>query len=496
MPLTPVTDTPPRAADGAGGPFDNSYARLPQRLYARLTPTPVRSPRLVKVNSALVEALGLEATWLASAEGTAVLAGNYVPAWADPLAMAYAGHQFGHFVPQLGDGRAILLGEILGRDGTRHDLQLKGAGRTPFSRRGDGRAALGPVLREYILSEAMHALGILTTRALAVVATGEPVVRETVLPGAVLTRVAASHLRIGTFEYCAARGDHEALTLLVEYALARHYPALQGSPTPALALLGAVREAHAALVARWMQVGFIHGVMNTDNMTIAGETLDYGPCAFLDTYDPATVFSSIDHQGRYAFSNQPRIAHWNLARFAETLLPLLDDHPEKAIALAADTVSQFPASYERSWRAGMRRKLGLVREQPDDADLMDALLALMHAHAADYTNTFRRLCAVAEGGAAPAGYEAWVTRWRTRLGHETHTRQAAATRMRAHNPAVIPRNHRVEAVLDAAVHQGDFAPLEAFLAVLATPFALAPHQEAYSAPPAPSERVYQTFCGT
>jgi serine/tyrosine/threonine adenylyltransferase len=496
MLLTPVTDTRPRAADGAGGQFDNSYARLPQRLYARLTPTPVRRPRLVKLNVALAEALGLEATWLASAEGTAVLAGNYVPAWADPLAMAYAGHQFGHFVPQLGDGRAILLGETLGRDGTRRDLQLKGAGRTPFSRRGDGRAALGPVLREYILSEAMHALGIPTTRALAVVATGEPVVRETVLPGAVLTRVAASHLRIGTFEYFAARGDHEALTLLVEYALARHYPTLQGSPTPALALLGAVREAHAALVARWMQVGFIHGVMNTDNMTIAGETLDYGPCAFLDTYDPATVFSSIDHQGRYAFGNQPRIAHWNLARLAETLLPLLDDHPEKAIALAADTVSQFPASYERYWRAGMRRKLGLVREQPDDADLMDALLALMHAHAADYTNTFRRLCAVAEGGAAPAGYEAWVTRWRTRLGHETHTRQAAATLMRAHNPAVIPRNHRVEAVLDAAVRQGDFAPLEAFLAVLATPFALAPHQEAYSAPPAPSERVYQTFCGT
>ena len=495
MPLTPTTAMPPHAS-AYGGQFDNSYARLPQRLYARLTPTPVRRPRLVKLNVALAEALGLEATWLASAEGTAVLAGNHVPAWADPLAMAYAGHQFGHFVPQLGDGRAILLGETLGRDGTRRDLQLKGAGRTPFSRRGDGRAALGPVLREYILSEAMHALGIPTTRALAVVATGEPVVRETVLPGAVLTRVAASHLRIGTFEYCAARGDHEALTLLVEYALARHYPTLQGSPTPALALLGAVREAHAALVARWMQVGFIHGVMNTDNMTIAGETLDYGPCAFLDTYDPATVFSSIDHQGRYAFGNQPRIAHWNLARFAETLLPLLDEHPEKAIALAADTVSQFPASYERYWRAGMRRKLGLVREQPDDADLMDALLALMHAHAADYTNTFRRLCAVAEGGAAPAGYEAWVTRWRTRLGHETHTRQAAATLMRAHNPAVIPRNHQVEAVLDAAVHQGDFAPLEAFLAVLATPFALAPHQEAYSAPPAPSERVYQTFCGT
>jgi serine/tyrosine/threonine adenylyltransferase len=496
MPLTPATDTPPRASADGGGQFDNSYARLPQRLYARRTPTPVRSPRLVKLNSALAEALGLEATWLASAEGTAVLAGNHVPAWADPLAMAYAGHQFGHFVPQLGDGRAILLGEIVDRDGTRRDLQLKGAGRTPFSRRGDGRAALGPVLREYILSEAMHALGIPTTRALAVVTTGEPVFRETVLPGAVLTRVAASHLRIGTFEYFAARGDHEALTILVEYALARHYPALQGSPTPALALLAAVREAHAALVARWMQVGFIHGVMNTDNMTIAGETIDYGPCAFLDAYDPATVFSSIDHQGRYAFGNQPRIAHWNLARFAETLLPLLDDHPDKALALAADMVGQFPASFKRAWRAGMRRKLGLVHEQPDDADLMDTLLELMHAHAADYTNTFRQLCVVAEGGAAPAGYEAWVTRWRARLAHEVQPRQAAAARMRAHNPAVIPRNHRVEAVLDAAVHQGDFAPLEAFLAVLATPFVLAPHYEAYSAPPAPSERVYQTFCGT
>src|SRR5919206_309742 len=282
---------------------------------------------------------------LASAEGTAVLAGNHVPAWADPLAMAYAGHQFGQFVPQLGDGRAILLGEIVGRDGTRRDLQLKGAGRTPFSRRGDGRAALGPVLREYLMSEAMHALGILTTRALAVVATGEPVVRETVLPGAVLTRVAASHLRIGTFEYCAARGDHEALTILVEYALARHYPALHGSPTPALALLAAVREAHAALVAQWMQVGFIHGVMNTDNMTIAGETLDYGPRPFRDAFDPATVFSAIDQQGRYAFGNQPRIAHWNLARLAETLVPLLNANPAKALALAADTVNQFPAMY-------------------------------------------------------------------------------------------------------------------------------------------------------
>jgi uncharacterized protein YdiU (UPF0061 family) len=352
------------------------------------------------------------------------------------------------------------------------------------------------VLREYIISEAMHALGIPTTRSLAVVTTGEPVFRETVLPGAVLTRVAASHLRIGTFEYFAAQGDQEAITILAEYAIARHYPALQARPTPYLALLAAVREAQATLMARWMQVGFIHGVMNTDNMTISGETIDYGPCAFMDAYDPATVFSSIDHHGRYAFGNQPRIAYWNLARFADTLLPLLDDNHGKAITMAEDTLNQFPASFERYWREGMRRKLGLVSEQPDDAGLIDALLELMQEHTADYTNTFRMLCSVAEGGAAPAGYDAWVTRWRTRLGQEAHARHTAATLMRAHNPAVIPRNHRVEAAIDAAVHQGDFAPMEALLAVLSTPFDLAPHHGAYSTPPAPSERVYQTFCGT
>ena len=368
--------------------------------------------------------------------GAAFFAGNLVPEWAEPLAMAYAGHQFGHFVPQLGDGRAILLGEIIGRDGKRRDLHLKGAGQTPFSRRGDGRAALGPVLREYIISEAMHALGIPTTRTLAAVTTGEPVFRETALPGAVLARVAASHLRIGTFEYFAAQGDGEAIKILADYAIDRHYPALQANPTPYIALLEAVCEAQAALIARWMQVGFIHGVMNTDNMTISGETLDYGPCAFMDTYDPATVFSSIDHHGRYAFGNQPRIAQWNLARFADTLLPLLDDNHDKALAMAEETINQFPERFERYWREGMRRKLGLTSEQPDDAGLMHALLQLMQEHAADYTNTFRLLCAVAEGGAAPVGYEAWVTRWRRRLGQEPHSPHAAATLMRANNPAV------------------------------------------------------------
>ena len=496
MPLTPMTSTSPRTYEFGGGQFDNSYARLPQRFYARLTPTPVRSPRMVKFNSPLAEELGLEVKRLDSEVGAAFFSGNHVPDWAEPLAMAYAGHQFGHFVPQLGDGRAILLGEILGRDGKRRDLHLKGAGQTPFSRRGDGRAALGPVLREYIISEAMHALGIPTTRTLAAVTTGEPVFRETALPGAVLARVAASHLRIGTFEYFAAQGDGEAIKILADYAIDRHYSALKAKPNPYIALLEAVCESQAALIARWMQVGFIHGVMNTDNMTISGETLDYGPCAFMDTYDPATVFSSIDHHGRYAFGNQSRIAQWNLARFADTLLPLLNDNHEKALALAEETIDQFSERFERYWRDGMRRKLGLTSEQPDDAGLMHALLQLMQQHAADYTNTFRLLCAVAEGGTVPVGYEAWVTRWQRRLGHEPHSPHAAATLMRANNPAFIPRNHRVEAALNAAVHQGDFAPMEALLAVLSTPFDQKPEHAEYGNPPTPSERVYQTFCGT
>ncbi len=496
MTLIPVTDIPQQASVFAGGQFDNSYARLPQRFYVRLPPTPVRSPLLVKFNYALAEALGLEARLWDSDFGASVFAGNHVPEWADPLAMAYAGHQFGHFVPQLGDGRAILLGEIIGRDGKRQDLHLKGAGRTPFSRRGDGRAALGPVLREYIISEAMHALHIPTTRTLAVVTTGEPVLRETALPGAVLARVAASHLRIGTFEYFAAQGDRDALKILADYAIARHYPALAGNPAPYLALLAAVGEAQAALIARWMQVGFIHGVMNTDNMTISGETIDYGPCAFMDAYDPATVFSSIDHQGRYAFGNQPRVAHWNLARLADALLLLIDDELERAIAMAEETINQFPESFAHQWQEGMRRKLGLTSEQPDDVNLIEALLQLMEEHAADYTNTFRSLCAVAEGAETPAGYEAWATRWQMRLRQEPYSPQAAATLMRAHNPAVIPRNHRVEAALEAAVRQEDFTPMETLLAVLSSPFDLLPERAEYSNPPAPSERVHQTFCGT
>jgi uncharacterized protein YdiU (UPF0061 family) len=496
MPFTAATDTTFHAFEFGGGRFDNSYARLPQRFYARLKPTPVRNPHLVKLNHTLAEELGLDAKRLDSEVGAAFFSGNHVPDWAEPLAMAYAGHQFGHFVPQLGDGRAILLGEVIGRDGKRHDLHLKGAGQTPFSRRGDGRAALGPVLREYIISEAMHALGIPTTRTLAAVTTGEPVFRETTLPGAVLARVAASHIRIGTFEYFAAQGDDEAIKILADYALARHYPVLQVTPNPSLALLEAVCDSQAALVARWMLVGFIHGVMNTDNMTISGETIDYGPCAFMDTYDPATVFSSIDHHGRYAFGNQPHIAQWNLACFANTLLPLLDDNREKAITLAEETITQFPARFERYWHDAMRRKLGLTREQPDDGSLIHALLHLMQQHAADYTNTFRMLCAVAEGSEAPAVYKTWVTRWQTRLRQEPYSPQEAATLMRANNPMFIPRNHRVEAAIGAAVKQGDFAPLETLLAVLATPFDEKPEHQGYTNPPAPHERVHQTFCGT
>lgn len=496
MSLTPETNSTPRAADFAGARFDNSYARLPGRFYAQLKPTPVRSPRMVKLNYALARELGLEAKQLDSDVGASFFTGNRIPDGAEPLAMAYAGHQFGNFVPQLGDGRAILLGEIIGRDGQRRDLHLKGAGQTPFSRRGDGRAALGPVLREYIISEAMHALGIPTTRTLAAVTTGEPVFRESVLPGSVLARVAASHVRIGTFEYFAAKGDVEAIKILADYAISRHYPALTAHSQPYQALLAMVCEAQAALVTRWLQVGFIHGVMNTDNMTISGETLDYGPCAFMDAYDPATVFSSIDHHGRYAFGNQPRIAHWNLARLADTLLPLLADQHDTALAIAEETINQFPTIFERYWLDGMGRKLGLASAQPEDASLIHSLLDLMQEHAADYTNTFRMLCTVAEGGETPSGYEAWVARWRTRLDQESYTPRDAATMMRANNPAVIPRNHRVETALNAAVTYGDYSPLETLLAVLASPFDLKPEYAEYSNPPAPHERVQQTFCGT
>jgi uncharacterized protein YdiU (UPF0061 family) len=482
-------------------PFDNSYARLPERFYARLAPTPVAAPRLIKLNTALAAELGLDAEALASPEGVEILAGNRIAEGSETVALAYAGHQFGNFVPQLGDGRAVLLGEVVGRDGLRRDIQLKGSGPTPFSRRGDGRAALGPVLREYIVSEAMAALGIPTTRSLAAVATGEPVIRETALPGAVLTRVASSHVRVGTFQFFAARDDVEALRLLADHVIARHYPDAGNEPQPYRALFDRVIARQAELLAKWMLVGFIHGVMNTDNCSIAGETIDYGPCAFMDAYNPETVFSSIDHQGRYAYGHQPRIANWNLARFGETLLPLFADDTDAALAIANEVLGTFQGRYARALIAGMRRKLGLFTDEDGDGALAQDLLNVMTDGQADFTLTFRRLDPESDAEVRPLfknpdAYDAWAVRWRERLAREPRDAASRRTAMRSVNPAYIPRNHRVEAALAAAVEREDFAPFEELLKVLARPFEDRPEFAAYAEPPPADERVYRTFCGT
>ncbi|WP_437602506.1 YdiU family protein [Sorangium sp. So ce590] len=486
--------------------FDNTYARLPDRFYARVSPARVREPRLVKVNRALAEVLGLDAEQLASAEGAQVLAGNALPEGAEPIALAYAGHQFGSFVGQLGDGRAILLGEVVGKDGRRRDIQLKGAGRTPFSRGGDGRAALGPVLREYVVSEAMAALGVPTTRALAAVTTGEPVYREEVLPGAVLTRVAASHIRVGTFQFFAARNDREALATLASYALARHHPEAVGSGNDALALLDRVVEAQASLVARWLGVGFVHGVMNTDNTSISGETIDYGPCAFLDEYDPAKKFSSIDRGGRYAFGNQPRIAQWNMLRLAEALLPLLADDQEEAIRVATERVERFTGLFVEAHERVLRAKLGLAREEDEDPALAADLLERLASNGVDYTVFFRRLCASAADPAAdaqvaslfaePGAFRDWAEGWRRRLAREDVDGGARASAMRLVNPAFIPRNHRIEALIQAAVLRNDFEPFETLVRVLARPYEDQPENAHLSEPPRLDERVQHTFCGT
>jgi len=483
--------------------FDNTYARLPANFYARQSPVAVAGPRLLKLNRTLALALGLDEDRLSAPDGVDVLAGNSVPEGAEPLAMAYAGHQFGNFVSQLGDGRAILLGEVLDPRGERFDIQLKGSGRTPFSRGGDGRAWLGPVLREYIIGEGMHALGIPTTRALAAVATGEPVYREGEKPGAVLTRVARSHVRIGTFEYFAARRDTGAVRRLADYVIARHYPGLEGADRPYRALLDAVIDRQVRLVAQWLGVGFIHGVMNTDNMSIAGETIDYGPCAFMDAYHPSRVYSSIDHGGHYAYGNQPRIAQWNLSRLAQTLLPLLDADEGKAVTGAQAAIDAFPERFERAFLERFRAKLGLLESRPEDADLIDGLLQAMAETGADFTNSFRALCDAAEGrdggihselGHGSAGHE-WLRRWRERLAGESNAPAARATGMRRENPAVIPRNHRVEAVLEAAV-EGDLDPFEDLLQVLALPWEDHSEGSPYRQPPEPHEVVHQTFCGT
>jgi len=477
--------------------FDNSYARDLPGLYVDWQAAEAPAPRLLRLNHALAVELGLDPAVL-ERDGAALFSGNDVPEGAHPLAQVYAGHQFGGFSPQLGDGRALLLGEVIDRHGARRDIQLKGSGRTPFSRGGDGRATTGPVLREYLIGEAMYALGVPTTRALAAVATGQTVLREDgALPGAVLTRVASSHIRVGTFQYFAARGDVEKLRLLADYTIARHYPASAAAPNRYIALFHAVADAQASLVARWMGLGFVHGVMNTDNMALSGETIDYGPCAFMEAYAPGTLFSSIDAQGRYAYGNQPLILGWNLSRFAETLLALIDTDGDRAVALATEALGSVMPAYQRHWLAVMRGKLGLDGEDGGDLALAEGLLAAMAAQGADWTLVFRRLATAAGGDAGlvrplfadAAAFDAWCPRWRARLA------PGAAAAMNAANPAYIPRNHRVEEAL-AAAQSGDMAPFETLLAVVSAPFTDQAGREGFALPAPAGFGQYRTFCGT
>jgi uncharacterized protein YdiU (UPF0061 family) len=480
-----------------GWNLDNSYARLPKSFFSSLSLNPVRSPKLIIFNDLLGTSLGLNIQELKSEDGVAVLAGNRIPEGSLPLAQAYAGHQFGHF-NMLGDGRALLLGEQLTPQGERVDIQLKGSGKTPYSRGGDGRAALGPMLREYIISEAMHALGIPTTRSLAVVITGESIIRETELPGAILTRVAASHLRVGTFQYVAKWGTVDYLRDMADYALKRHFPEADGVENYYLFLLREVIKRQAELIAKWQLVGFIHGVMNTDNMTISGETIDYGPCAFMDTYDPETVFSSIDVQGRYAYSNQPHIAGWNLARFAETLLPLLHENQDQAVKLAQAAISDFAGLYYSNWLEGMRAKLGIFNEEKEDESLIKDLLSMMQKYRADYTNAFRALTFDTTEDFVLFGtpeFTEWHELWQARLSRQQESKGSSHQLMRNSNPALIPRNHRVEEALEAAL-QGDFSVMKQLLQVLSSPYAHTTEQAEYATPPAPSSRPYRTFCGT
>jgi uncharacterized protein YdiU (UPF0061 family) len=482
-----------------GWRFDHSYARLPEAMFARAAPARARAPRLVVFNRSLANSLGLDPDAIEVSALAAMLSGNALPEGAQPIAQAYAGHQFGHFA-MLGDGRALLLGEHRCPDGQRVDIQFKGSGPTPFSRRGDGRAALGPMLREYIVSEAMHALGIPTTRSLAVVATGEAVFREALNDGAVLTRVAASHLRVGTFEYVSARNEPELLDALVRYTIERHYPECAQADRPALALLDAVIDRQAGLVVNWLRVGFIHGVMNTDNMSLCGETIDYGPCAFLERYDPAMAFSSIDHGRRYAFGNQPAIAQWNLARFAEALLPAIDPDSDHALELAEQAVNRFAELYRARQLQMMRNKLGLAGEGADDETLATDFLAWMRESEADYTASFSML---GEGRIAPERLDAdpalaaWHARWQARLHSHGEPLALAVARMRHHNPMIIPRNHQVEDALAAATGPAsDLAPMERLLDALSQPYQMRPGLERYAAPAPDAGRGYQTFCGT
>ncbi|WP_433747980.1 protein adenylyltransferase SelO [Falsibacillus pallidus] len=482
----------------SGFNFHNSYIELPKTFYAKLNPTPVREPKLVVFNDGLAESLGLNPSNLHTQSGAEIFGGNHIPEGAEPIAQAYAGHQFGNLT-MLGDGRAILLGEQITPEGKRFDVQLKGPGRTPYSRGGDGRASLGPMLREYIISEGMHGLRIPTTRSLAVATTGEPIYRETELPGAVLTRIASSHLRVGTFQYAAGIDSKEGLKALADYAIWRHYPDAENAENPYLSLLQHVIKRQAELIAKWQLAGFIHGVMNTDNMTISGETIDYGPCAFMDTFDPATVFSSIDIHGRYAYGNQPSMGGWNLARLAESLLPLLDEDGEKSLQLAQDAISEFPKQYFTHWLSGMRAKLGIFNEEKEDKTLIENLLGMMHKHKADYTNTFRALTLGKLEGIElfeTEDFAEWKIQWEKRLGRQEQSKEDSEELMRKTNPSIIPRNHRVEEALKAAVENGDYTVLEKLVAVLKNPYAYSADQEEYTQLPEPSERPYRTYCGT
>jgi len=470
--------------NGLNWKLDNTYARLPEVFFARQNPTPVASPQEVVFNQTLAADLGLNPNGVSPQERALIFSGNVLPAQFEPIAQAYAGHQYAHFT-MLGDGRAILLGEQLTPSGERFDIQLKGSGPTPFSRRGDGRAALGPMLREWIISEAMHGLGIPTTRSLAVVTTGETVWRETAQPGAILTRVARSHIRVGTFQYAAGQGDLDTLRTLADYTIRRHSPELASQPEPYLAMLQTVIDSQAALIARWMCVGFVHGVMNTDNMALSGETIDYGPCAFMDRFDLQTVFSSIDRHGRYAYGNQPKIAEWNLARFAETLLPLLSEREDEALEKAQTAIQGFASKFEVHWLNGMRAKLGLTQSEATDLSLITTLLEWMEQEGADFTNTFRALASGQATGTSQNAKE-WHSLWQQR--------RPSLELMREHNPAVIPRNHRVEDALTAAVERGDHTPMERLVKVLQTPFEDLPAE--FESLSQPGEGSYQTFCGT
>ena len=487
--------------------FDNTYADLSDLFYARQQPTPVVDPALINVNHSLAKLLAIDPHWLESSEGVATIAGNRVPAGADPVATAYAGHQFGGWVPQLGDGRAILLGEVVGTDGNRYDVQLKGSGRTKFSRGGDGRSPLGPVVREYLVSEAMAALGIPTSRALAAVSTGEPVDRQDgPLPGGVLARVARSHIRIGTFQFIAGREEVAALRQLVDYVIQRHYPEIASADNPALALFQQVISRQAELIARWQMVGFIHGVMNTDNMLVSGETIDYGPCAFMDVYDPATVFSSIDRRGRYAYGNQPSIAGWNLAQLAHALLPVIDDDSEAAVAAAQSAINAFPAQYQAAWQRGMLRKIGIEKAADGDEELLGDLLTVMEEQKTDFTLTFRALadrvhpssadgCGVSDLFTFSDAWNPWLQRWTDRIGSESRTDEEIQTAMNSVNPAFIPRNHLVEEAI-AAAYDGNLQPFKLLGEVLARPFEYDANHVVFATPPRPEQVVCATFCGT